>query len=236
MGVNGVEYFAHPWECGARKAKELLFTGDWVTAEEAHRLGMVNHVVARDDLRPFVMAMAGRDRAAADFRPEAGEGERQPDARGTGSVDGAAVGVLDPAPRPRPQPHPLRHPGRSGSEAAGQGRRSRGGGDRASTPPAKRLGRPKDVARPRRTSGCCTVARQAFARDGFDATTNRSHRRCGRHHDRGDLPLLRLEGRPLRRGVRRGPDVSSTAPSRRRSRRTTRCSPLRGGARHRRWR
>lgn len=60
MGVNGVEYFAHPWEFGARKAKELLFTGDWVTAEQARELGMVNHVVAPDDLRTFTMDMAGR--------------------------------------------------------------------------------------------------------------------------------------------------------------------------------
>jgi enoyl-CoA hydratase len=60
MGVNGVEYFAHPWELGARKAKELLFTGDWVTAADAHRLGMVNHVVAADQLRDFVMSMAER--------------------------------------------------------------------------------------------------------------------------------------------------------------------------------
>jgi enoyl-CoA hydratase len=60
MGVNGVEYFAHPWEWGARKAKELLFTGDWVTAEEAHRLGMVNHVVPAAELRSFTMSMAGR--------------------------------------------------------------------------------------------------------------------------------------------------------------------------------
>jgi enoyl-CoA hydratase len=60
MGVNGVEYFAHPWEFGARKAKELLFTGDWVDAAEAHRLGMVNHVVPAGELRPFVMSMAGR--------------------------------------------------------------------------------------------------------------------------------------------------------------------------------
>ena len=60
MGVNGVEYFAHPWEFGARKAKELLFTGDWVTAEQARELGMVNHVVAPDDLRTFTMEMAGR--------------------------------------------------------------------------------------------------------------------------------------------------------------------------------
>ena len=39
MGVNGVEYFAHPWEFGARKAKELLFTGDFIGAEAAMRLG-----------------------------------------------------------------------------------------------------------------------------------------------------------------------------------------------------
>ncbi len=58
MGVNGVEYFAHPWELGARKAKELLFTGDWVTAQEAKTLGMVNHVVPEAELRDFTMAMA----------------------------------------------------------------------------------------------------------------------------------------------------------------------------------
>ena len=60
MGVNGVEYFAHPWELGSRKAKELLFTGDWVSAEDAKQLGMVNHVVPRDELRAATMAMAGR--------------------------------------------------------------------------------------------------------------------------------------------------------------------------------
>ena len=60
MGVNGVEYFAHPWEFGARKAKELLFTGGWVTAADAERLGMVNHVVAAADLRTASMDMARR--------------------------------------------------------------------------------------------------------------------------------------------------------------------------------
>jgi len=60
MGVNGVEYFAHPWELGARKAKELLFTGEWVTAADAHRLGMVNHVVPAAELREFTMTMAAR--------------------------------------------------------------------------------------------------------------------------------------------------------------------------------
>jgi enoyl-CoA hydratase len=60
MGVNGVEYFAHPWELGARKAKELLFTGDWLTAAEAHRLGMVNHVVPSAELREFTLSLARR--------------------------------------------------------------------------------------------------------------------------------------------------------------------------------
>ena len=60
MGVNGVEYFAHPWEFGARKAKELLFTGDWVTAVEAKQLGMVNHVVPPGELHDFTLALAGR--------------------------------------------------------------------------------------------------------------------------------------------------------------------------------
>jgi len=60
FGVNGVEYFAHPWEVGPRKAKEMLFTGDWLTAEDARLLGMVNHVVPKDELRGFVMAMAQR--------------------------------------------------------------------------------------------------------------------------------------------------------------------------------
>ena len=60
MGVNGVEYFAHPWEWGARKAKELLFTGDWITAEDARVMGMVNHVVPADVLRDHPLAMAAK--------------------------------------------------------------------------------------------------------------------------------------------------------------------------------
>ena len=58
MGIGGVEYFAHPWELGARKAKELLFTGQFMDAQEAHRLGMVNRVVPRDELVEHTMALA----------------------------------------------------------------------------------------------------------------------------------------------------------------------------------
>ncbi len=67
MGVNGVEYFGHPWEWGARKAKELLFTGDFVSAEDARLLGMVNHVVPRAELREATLAMARRIAARPSF-------------------------------------------------------------------------------------------------------------------------------------------------------------------------
>jgi enoyl-CoA hydratase len=60
MGILGVELHAHTWELGARKAKELLFTGGSVTAAEAERIGMVNKVVPLDDLVPATMEMAHR--------------------------------------------------------------------------------------------------------------------------------------------------------------------------------
>ena len=58
MGVNGVEWFAHPWELGIRKAKEMLFTGDPVTVEEAYNLGVVNHVVPAAELGEFTLDLA----------------------------------------------------------------------------------------------------------------------------------------------------------------------------------
>ena len=60
FGVNGVEYFAHPWELGVRKAKEMLFTGQAVSARDAHTLGMVNHVVPRAELEKFTLELAQR--------------------------------------------------------------------------------------------------------------------------------------------------------------------------------
>ncbi|WP_104161027.1 enoyl-CoA hydratase [Arthrobacter sp. ZGTC212] len=60
MGIPGVEYFAHPWVMNPRAAKEFLFTGDRFTAQRAHDLGMVNHVVPREVLEDTVMAMAER--------------------------------------------------------------------------------------------------------------------------------------------------------------------------------
>lgn len=58
FGVNGVEYFAHPWELGVRKAKEMLFTGEAIGAEEARQLGMVNRVVPRAELADETLQLA----------------------------------------------------------------------------------------------------------------------------------------------------------------------------------
>ncbi|QDL96235.1 enoyl-CoA hydratase [Rhodopseudomonas palustris] len=67
MGVCGVEWFVHPWELGPRKAKELLFTADSWSAQDAHQLGMVNHVVPAAELSAFTMALAQRIAAKPSF-------------------------------------------------------------------------------------------------------------------------------------------------------------------------
>jgi enoyl-CoA hydratase len=60
LGMCGVEYFAHPWEFGARKTKELMLTGDSVTVEEAHRLGMVSKIFPTDELGDRTLEFARR--------------------------------------------------------------------------------------------------------------------------------------------------------------------------------
>ncbi|MDQ7908564.1 enoyl-CoA hydratase [Phytohabitans sp. ZYX-F-186] len=60
LGMCGVEYFAHPWEFGPRKAKELLLTGDSIDAAEAHRLGMVSKVFPAGDLDARTVEFARR--------------------------------------------------------------------------------------------------------------------------------------------------------------------------------
>lgn len=58
LGVCGVEFFNHPYELGVRKAKEFLFRSNVLTAADAHAVGMVNHVVERDDLEAFTLSIA----------------------------------------------------------------------------------------------------------------------------------------------------------------------------------
>jgi len=60
MGVSGAEYFNHPWEIGVRKAKEMLFTSEFITAADAFRLGMINHVVPVAELNDFTLDLAKR--------------------------------------------------------------------------------------------------------------------------------------------------------------------------------
>ncbi|MDV3130516.1 enoyl-CoA hydratase [Mycobacterium sp. 29Ha] len=58
MGIGGVEYHGHTWELGPRKAKEILFTGRAMTADEVAATGMVNKVVPRDQLDAETRSLA----------------------------------------------------------------------------------------------------------------------------------------------------------------------------------
>jgi enoyl-CoA hydratase/carnithine racemase len=60
LGMCGVEYFAHPWEFGARKTKELMLTGDSIDAEEAYRLGMVSKIFPPAELSNRTLDFARR--------------------------------------------------------------------------------------------------------------------------------------------------------------------------------
>lgn len=60
LGMCGVEYFAHPWEFGPRKTKELMLTGDSIDVHEAHQLGMVSKVFSTDELDDSTLAFARR--------------------------------------------------------------------------------------------------------------------------------------------------------------------------------
>ena len=60
LGMCGLEYFAHPWEFGPRKAKELLLTGDALGVDEAHSLGMVSKVFPLDTISDQTVEFAQR--------------------------------------------------------------------------------------------------------------------------------------------------------------------------------
>ena len=60
LGMCGVEYFAHPWEFGARKTKELMLTGDTLSVDEAHQLGMVSKIFPAAELVDRTLEFARR--------------------------------------------------------------------------------------------------------------------------------------------------------------------------------
>lgn len=57
-GGAHVQYFSMPWDLGPRKAKEYIFTGEFFTAADAERMGLVNRVVKREALESETMALA----------------------------------------------------------------------------------------------------------------------------------------------------------------------------------
>jgi enoyl-CoA hydratase len=60
LGMCGVEYFAHPWEFGVRKTKELMLTGDSMTVDEAYEIGMVSKVFPSAELGDRTLEFAQR--------------------------------------------------------------------------------------------------------------------------------------------------------------------------------
>ncbi|MFN8022155.1 MAG: enoyl-CoA hydratase [Acidimicrobiales bacterium] len=47
-----------PQAIGVRRAREMSFTGNFLSADEALQFGLVNHVVAHDELMPFTRRIA----------------------------------------------------------------------------------------------------------------------------------------------------------------------------------
>jgi enoyl-CoA hydratase len=60
MTGAGVELLVEPWELGIRKAKEFLWTGEKIDAQEAWRLGLVNRVVPTAELAARTRELAER--------------------------------------------------------------------------------------------------------------------------------------------------------------------------------
>jgi enoyl-CoA hydratase len=67
FGIPGHEFFTHAYEMGMRKAKELLFTSDTWTAQEALSFGMINRIVSRDALPHSTLEIAAKIAAKPRF-------------------------------------------------------------------------------------------------------------------------------------------------------------------------
>ena len=122
MGIGGVEYHGHTWEWGARKAKELLFTGRAMTAAGGRAASAWSPgSCPLDDLRAETRALAAEIATQAPVRPAPGQAGGQPDPRRAGLLRRDPVGLRHPPDRPRPRPQrvgpadphaPRRHEGR----------------------------------------------------------------------------------------------------------------------------
>lgn len=60
IGAPAVEVLIHPWVMSNRKAREMLFTGEKISAVEAMAAGMVNRVVPLEHLEEETLALANK--------------------------------------------------------------------------------------------------------------------------------------------------------------------------------
>lgn len=67
LAAAATEVLIHPWVMGLRRAKEMLYTGEKLSAQEAHRIGLVNRVVPGAELRSATMELAQRIADAPPF-------------------------------------------------------------------------------------------------------------------------------------------------------------------------
>ncbi|QCP50374.1 enoyl-CoA hydratase [Trinickia violacea] len=67
FGAAAVEVLVHPWAMGLRQAKQFLYTGGRMSAQEAHAIGMVNQVVPRAELETATLALAGKIAESSSF-------------------------------------------------------------------------------------------------------------------------------------------------------------------------
>ncbi len=65
--VSGPPMLLAPWIMGPKRAKEMLLTGNMVSAEVAEKYGMVNHVVPDDKLMAFTYRFARKIAAIDPF-------------------------------------------------------------------------------------------------------------------------------------------------------------------------
>ena len=77
-----------PFVLGQKKTNELLFTGDWVDAHEAERLGLVNRVAPADGLEAAVDALVAKIAPDAAARAAPDQARAQPRLRGHGPAAG----------------------------------------------------------------------------------------------------------------------------------------------------
>ena len=103
---------------GVRKAAELSITGNFVDADEALRIGLVNHVVAHDELLPFTRSLAddiaptGRGRVRCSTSTGAATACRSP-TRSRSKTERAAGRSASIPPRSAPPARQPRAAGRS---------------------------------------------------------------------------------------------------------------------------